>query len=310
MRLDFRAFRQLARGRFWKDLWDGLNDDHCWGMAAELSYYFLLAFFPFLIFISAIVAVIPLEGDLLAWMLNDLHRFLPGQTFEQVREIVGNFTGWSGTGVALLWALVALWAASLGLNGMVGVLNRAYRVKDQRSYFRVRALSIVVTVAVSLFIILSGALLFFGESLLAAIAQIPFPEKVWLPWGVKLFYSIIRWTLVFLFLNLGIQIVYYALPARRLPWRLLSPGSVFVALGWLLGSLAFSYYINSFANYQRMYGTLGDLIVLMIWFYYSSLFLLIGGEMDSEIFRVRRERRRTGLAKGPAKPAKLAQQKA
>ncbi len=309
MRLDFRAFRQLTRGSFWSRLWDEINEDHCWGMAAELSYYFLLAFFPFLIFLSALIAAVPLEKDLLYRMLNELNRFLPNRTQLQVSEVVRNFTGWQGTSLAFLWASVALWAASLGLNGMVGVLNRAYRVKDKRSYFWVRGLSIVVTVAVSLFIVISGVLLFFGDDFAKlAIQRIPFPDEiVWLPWAVSFFYSVVRWALIFLFLNLGIQMVYYALPARRLPWRLLSPGSVLVSVGWLLGSLAFSYYVNSFANYQRMYGSLGDLIILMIWFYYSSLFLLVGGEMDSEIFRLRREQRKREKASPPKLPPVLEQ---
>lgn len=336
MRLDFKAFSHLAEGKFWKRLWNQINEDHCWGMAAELSYYFLLAFFPFLIFVSLVIAFLPLQEEVLyvrptpegavqssgefpeeelkaleppreilrpapprqvvpstreTRILEELNRFLPDTTQEQVSRIVRNFPRWHGTGLAFLWVLVALWAASLGLNGMVGVLNRAYRVKDERSYFRTRLLAILVTVAVSLFMIVAVVLLFFGD-LFAEWLQNLAQGTDWLHWLLGWVTKTLRWILIFLIMNLGIQMVYYALPARRLPWRLLSPGSVFVATGWLLGSLAFRYYVNNFADYQRMYGSLGDLIVLMIWFYFSSLFLLIGGEMDSEIFRARRRRRK------------------
>lgn len=293
MKLDLKAFRQLSRGSFWGQLWTEINEDHCWGMAAELSYYFLLAFFPFLIFLSALIAVLPIEADLLFKILNELNRFLPNRTQLQVAEIIANFDRWKNAHVLIFWIVLALWAASLALNGMVGVLNRAYRVKDTRSYFKVHGLAILVTVGVSLFVIAAGVLLFYGDDLTAlALRRLPLAEGGLLVSLFSLAYTVVRWILMFFFLNIGIQIVYFALPAKRLPWRLLSPGSVFAALGWLFGSLAFSYYVNSFAMYQRMYGSLGDLIVLMIWFYFSSLFLLVGGEMDSRIFRRRRQQRR------------------
>lgn len=289
MRFDFSAFHFVLRRDFWASVWRRINDDHCWGMAAELSYYFLLAFFPFLILLSAVIALMGVEPDLVERMLNELGPFLPLRTQRQVAEIVANLTEWQGTGVIVLWLTIALWAASLGLNGMVGVLNRAYGVKDQRSYFRVRGLSVAVTLKVSLFVILSGLLLFLGDDLSRlTIERLPLAAGSFLLAILQMIYSGVRWLLILVFLNLGIQIVYFALPARRLPWRLFSPGSVVASLGWLLGSFAFAFYINSFANYQRLYGSLGDLVVLMIWFYFSSLFLLLGGEMDSEIFSRRR----------------------
>ena len=289
MRFDLSAFRFVLRRDFWASVWRRINDDHCWGMAAELSYYFLLAFFPFLILVSAVIALAGVEPGLVERMLNELGPFLPLRTQRQVAEIVANLTEWQGTSVILLWLMMALWAASLGLNGMASVLNRAYGVKDERSYFRVRGLSVVVTLKVSLFVILSGLLLFLGDDLSRlTIERLPLAgESLLLP-ILRMIYSGIRWLLILVFLNLGIQIVYFALPARRLPWRLFSPGSIVASLGWLLGSLAFAFYINSFADYQRMYGSLGDLVILMIWFYFSSLFLLVGGEMDSEIFGRRR----------------------
>ncbi len=305
MRLDFRAFRHLSKRSFWGELWVQINEDHCWGMAAELSYYFLLAFFPFLIFISVIIAALPLEADLLDRILAELNQFLPNRTVLEVAAIVANFDKWRNTQVLFIWISVSLWAASLGLNGMVGVLNRAYRVKDPRSYFRVRGLSIMVTVLVSVFIVVSGFLLFSGEGFsLWLLGRLPLGDGM-LFTAAYYFYQILRWTLIFFFLNVGIQMVYFALPAKRLPWRLLSPGSVMAASGWLLGSLTFSYYVNTHANYQRLYGALGDLVVLMIWFYYSSLLLLVGGEMDSEIFRLRRRRRKlVEAAHSPPKPAR------
>jgi membrane protein len=104
-------------------------------------------------------------------------------------------------------------------------------------------------------------------------------------------YSASRWILLFFFLNLGIQIAYCSLPAQRLVWTLVSPGSVIASLCWILGSRAFAFFVNrlvGFETYQQLYGSLATLILLMIWLYLSSFFLLLGGEINSEIFRLRK----------------------
>jgi membrane protein len=89
-------------------------------------------------------------------------------------------------------------------------------------------------------------------------------------------------------MNLSVQIIYHTLPARRFRWRLISPGGLIASLGWIFGSLAFRDYVNSFSNFQKFYGSLGALIALMFWFYICSFFLVVGGEVDSEIHKLRK----------------------
>lgn len=287
MRLDLAAFRFLAKRSFWIDWWRKINSDDCWGRAAQSSYYFLLAFFPFLIFVSALVGFIPYTPDLVSRILAVLDRFLPENTYQLVRAIVLESVRPQNTGVISAGVVLALWSASLGFSGMVGVLNRAYVTTEKRSYLHVVGLSILVTIVVSIFVIVAHILIFFGgyfiEGLLTRFYLSSFYPVLW---------QVLRWMLIFLFLNLGIQIIYHTLPARRLPWKLISPGAIFTALGWIFGSMGFTFYVNKVANYERLYGGLGTFIVLMIWFYLSSLFLLLGGEIDSAIYRLRRERER------------------
>ncbi|MDA2923413.1 YihY/virulence factor BrkB family protein [Acidobacteria bacterium AH-259-L09] len=291
IRLDLDAFQYLSKGKFWKDLWKEMDGDDCWGTAAQLSYYFLLAFFPFLIFLSALIGLIPLEPGLLEKMLLEMHQFLPERTYTWVRNIAVNLVNSGNTGVLSLGILLALWWASIAFNGIGGVLNRAYAIRDPRSYFKVRLVAVGVTILVSIFVINSGILLFFGDwlikLLLSRITIEPYPS---FRAHLGTIYSASRWILIFLLLNIGIQIVYSALLARRLPWTLLSPGSMIATLGWIVGSRGFAFCVNRFVSYeiyQRLYGSLGTLIVLMIWFYLSSFFLLLGGEINSEIYHVR-----------------------
>ncbi len=292
MRLDLGAFRVLSRRDFWKDLWHEINKDDCWGLAAQLSFYFLLAFFPFLIFVSALITLIPSDPNLLAKILAELHPFLPDRTFVTVHRIVMRLVmAEDSPGALSLGIALALWPASLGFSGMVGMLNRAYVLQETRSYLSIRALAIAVTVVVSLLVVLSGILIFTGDALLnLALFRVDLSSYPSLESLLRVLYSLIRWFLIFGLLNLGIQIVYFALPDQRSPWKLLSPGSAAASAGWIVGSKCFSLYANHLVNYQVFYGSLGALVALMVWFYVSSLFLLIGVEIDSEIHRLRYRR--------------------
>lgn len=279
MRVDLNGFRYWSSGKYWLVLWNEINDDNCWGMAAQLSFYFLLAFFPFLIFLSALIGFIPFGQDFIENLLIELRRFLPNNAYGLVQTTVTSLLESRDQGILTIGIVFSLWAASLAFNGLIPLLNDSYRVKETRSYLKTRSLSILVTIVVSLVMLISGILLFFGDYLINAL----FETEV-----VKFLYTCLRWVLIFLLFNCAIQFIFFSLPARRLPWRVLSPGSVFATLGFIFGSLGFSAYVNNFGTYQKLYGGLGALIVLMIWFYIVSLLLLIGGEIDSEIFKIRR----------------------
>jgi len=287
---DLSAFRYLLRGRFWIDLWHEINYDDCWGMAAQLSYYFLLAFIPFLIFLIAFVGFIPINPNLQNELLGALDRVLPDSAYALISEIVLSLINNTNSGALSLGLLLTLWSASRAFNGMVGVFNRAYEVRDRRSFLKIQLLSIGVTVIFSVFVIVSTFLLFFGDAFMRLIlSRGAFAQSSMLQHWARAAYWLARWLLIFTLVNVGMQLVYYLLPARRLPFRIFTPGGLVATVGWIAASKGFAWYTNSIADYQRVYGSLGALIVLMVWFYLSSLLLLTGGEIDSEIYRLRKE---------------------
>jgi membrane protein len=293
IKLDLQAFYYLSKRQFWLALWKEISSDDCWGMAARLSFYFLLAFFPFLIFLSAIIGFIPIEPGFLDRILVEMNQFLPERTYAWVHTFTLDLISSQNRGVVSLGILLALWWASVGFSGMVGDLNRALAIKETRSYVKIRLLAIGVTILVSLFVITSGILLFFGDWLIQLsirhITVQPYPS---FQDHLATLYTATRWVLIFAFLNVGMQIVYSALPARPLPWTLLSPGSAIFSLCWILGSIGFAFFVNRFVDYgiyQKLYGSLGTLILLMIWLYLSSFFLLIGGKVNGQVYRFRKE---------------------
>ena len=175
---------------------------------------------------------------------------------------------------------------------MIGVLNRALAITETRGFLKVHLLAMGVTILVSLFVITSGALLFLGDWLIQLLMQRitvdPYPS---FQAHLQAIYSASRWILLFIFLNVGMQLIYCSLPAQRLAWTLVSPGSVIASFCWILGSRSFAFFVNrfvAFETYQKLYGSLATLILLMIWLYLSSFFLLLDGEINSEIFRLRK----------------------
>jgi len=281
MRIDLRAFEYLLTGRFWTRLWKEINQDDCWGMAAQLSYFYLLAFFPFLIFLSALVGFVPFVADLIDQLILGLVNFIPAKTHDLVSSTVETLIGSRDQGILTFGIALSLWFASFAFSAMASLLNQAYQVRETRSLLKIRALSIFLTIIVSVFLVLSGVLLFFGDWIISLVVE---------PGPLKVLYGLARWLLILLLMNFGVQVVYYALPAHRFPGKLISPGGVVAISGWIFGSLAFRHYVNLFfSNLQRLYGGLGALIALMIWFYICSLFLLVGGEIDSEIYKMRSE---------------------
>jgi membrane protein len=250
-------------------------------MAAQLSYFYLLAFFPFLIFLSALVGFVPFVADLIDQLMTGLINFIPEKTHDLVSETVRTLIESRDEGILTFGIALSLWFASFAFSAMASLLNQAYQVQETRSLVTIRALSIFLTVIVSIFLVLSGVLLFFGDWIISLVAE---------PGPLKVLYGLLRWSLILLLMNFGVQIVYYALPAHRFSAKLISPGGAFAILGWIFGSLIFRHYVNLFfSNLQKLYGGLGALIALMIWFYICSLFLLVGGEIDSEIYKVRHD---------------------
>jgi membrane protein len=281
MRIDIRAFKYLLKGEFWVRLWREVNQDDCWGMAAQLSYFYLLAFFPFLIFLSALVGFVPFVADLIDQLIVGLFNFIPEKSHDLVSATVHRLIDSRDEGILTFGIGLSLWFASFAFSAMASLLNQAYQVQETRSLLKIRALSIFLTVIVSIFLVLSGVLLFFGDWIIGLVVE---------PGPLKVLYGLARWLLILLLMNFGVQIVYYALPAHRFPAKLISPGGVVAILGWVFGSLMFRHYVNLFfSNLQELYGGLGALIALMIWFYICSLFLLLGGEIDSEIYKMRHE---------------------
>jgi membrane protein len=264
--------KRVARG-----VWNSIFADNVLGYAAQLAYYFLFSIFPFFIFLTALLAYIPVPGlieEIMA-LVNQLMAEEAAQIIEHnVRDLVTRPRG----GLLSFSILLALFFASNAVAAMADALNHAYGVTESRPLWKARGVAVLLTLVLAALLVASMLLLIFGPELGGFLAG-----QVGLGPQFAHFWDLIRWPIVVVLLMVGVAIVYYFAPDVEQEWRWITPGSVVAVLAWIAGSLAFRYYVERFGEYNATYGSLGAIIVLLTWMYLTGFFLLLGGEINAEI---------------------------
>ena len=247
------------------------------GLAAQLSYYFFLALFPAILFLLAVASFFP---------LSEHHRRC--RPFPRSVRLAAGACAHPGSDAATrgqperrpahVRRRGALWSSSAALVSIVGALNRAYDIDEGRPWWKVRLVAIGLTLGVALIVLIALSLVLVGPTLAEKLGQTtgwgaPF-EWTWL---------ILQWPLVFVLVATGIGLIYYFGPDADQDWVWITPGAVAATMLWLLISLLFKIYVANFTDYEGSYGTVGGVIVVLLWFYVSGIAILTGAEMNAEI---------------------------
>jgi len=257
-----------------------INEDDIFGRAAQLSYYFLLALFPLLLFLTTLLGYLAESGtQLRTRLMSYLGTVMPYSALELVQKTIDEVTINKSGGKLSFGLLAALWAASNGMTAITETLNVAYDVKETRPWWKVRLVAISLTVMLAVMIVLGLATVLLGDKLAHFIAAaVGFGNTFIVAW------KLLQWPTVLFFLLVTFSLVYYLAPNRaNRKWYWITPGSVTAVTLWLLVSFAFRFYLHFFNSYNVTYGSLGALIVLMLWFYFTGAAILIGGEVNAEI---------------------------
>jgi membrane protein len=224
-----------------------------------------------------LVSFIPgAQETVLAW----LSQLMPHKALDIINDWIGTVFSARNTGVLSFSVIFALWAASTGLAALIETLNVAYEVKEGRPFWKVRLVALSLTVALSVLIIGGAALITFGNQLTAWIA-----DGLGIRNQFEIIWTVIRYVLGFLMLIVGIGVVYYFAPNARQHWKWITPGATFAAVSIVAVSYLFSIYLRFAPSYDVTYGSLGAVVILMLWFYLMGLIVLIGAEINSEIDR-------------------------
>jgi membrane protein len=271
-------------GLTWKDLakrvWQQMNEDDVFGRAAQLSYYFLLALFPLLLFLMTLLGLFAEAGsELRQSLLTYLGQVMPASATELVNKTLTEVSDSAGGGKLSFGVLAALWAASNGMGAISETLNIAYNVKESRPWWKIRLITVGLTIALAILIITALTLTLYGHRIAEAIAASYGLSSVF-----TLTWKIAQWPLILLFILISFNLIYYFGPdLKDQDWKWVTPGSGVAILLWLLVSFGFRAYLSFFNSYSATYGSLGALIIMMLWFYLTGLAILIGGEINSEI---------------------------
>jgi membrane protein len=250
--------------------------DNCLGLAAQLAYYFFLSVFPALLVVVALTSVFP--RHLLDQILEWFGSFTPPDVLQIVSTQIQLITKSGHTGLLTFGALGALWSSSSAMNATIDTLNRAYGIQEARPWWKVQSLALVLTIIMSIFVLVAFTLVVAGPEIAEQIAA-RHGLGVVFEWTWK----ILQWPVIFLLISEGFAIVYYLAPDAEQLWPWILPGAHLATALWLLLSLGFRFYVTHFGQYNKMYGAIGGVIVMLLWFYLSGLVLLFGAEFNSEI---------------------------
>jgi membrane protein len=270
----------LSVGQLGKRVWGQINDDEVLDRSAALSYYFVFALFPLMLFLFAMLGMAAGPGTQIRnELMSYLGRMLPGSASGLVDQIVTQTTQASSGGKLSFGILLALWSASAGVVAMMNALNAVYEVKETRSFVKTRATALGLTIGLSVLVISALAIILYGGTIAKWVGNMLHMGSAF-----TITWSIVQWPLAIFFLVLAFAIVYYFAPnVEQRHWAWLTPGALVGVILWIIASVAFKIYLSFSNTYSATYGSIGAVIILMLWFYVTGLSLLIGGEINSEI---------------------------
>src|SRR5437868_8062326 len=254
-----------------------IGSDELSTRSASLSYYFLLALFPlFLFLLSLIGAIAGPNSQLQANIIGSISRLAPGSAADLVRTVVLQ-TFKSSSGIKLAAGILgALWAASGGMSAVVVSLNVIYDLRETRPWWKQKLTVVGLTVALAALIIIGLVLALYGGKIGQGLAtHLGLGEVFRLTWKV------LQWPVSFAAMFIAFSLVYYLGPnLEHRKWYWVTPGSAAGVALWLLSSLGFRLYLHYFNSYSATYGSLGAVVILMLWLYITGLAILIGGEVN------------------------------
>ena len=264
-------------------------------MAAAMSYYLLLALVPLLIFLSAMLGYLPIP-NLFDQLLDILAVVVPPQAMQMVQHILRSLLAPHRGGLLSFGLLSYLWSASGAFAASIEALNVAYDVEKERSWWRDRLQALLLTFTTGGLILLGLLLIIAGPSFGHLLTELsPIPQ------GFGDLWPALRLIMIFVIFVGAVEIQYYLAPNRKQHFMESLPGALVAVTGIFLSSAGFGYYVAHLANYNKTYGSLGAVIILMLWFYVVALLFIVGAELNAELQKLETAHAEPAATAMPAK---------
>ncbi len=260
--------------QFSQQLYEKALEEEVLSRAATVAFYFSFSLFPLLLFLLNLFGmVLDNAADLRSELFLYLRQIMPPSAFELVQNTISEVIIGSSGSTLTLGLLIALWSASAGFDTLRGALNAVYDLKETRAWWRTTLLALVLTIGLVVLVSITLGSIFYGS---AALERLPFSS----PFLLKL----MQWAVILFALLLAFTLLYNFLPDHAPHrWKWLTPGALVGIILWLLLSSGFRLYLQYFDNYAVTYGSLGAMMILMLWLYLTALVILLGAMMNSTI---------------------------
>lgn len=269
--------KEMFTRRFAKDLYHEIQEDNIPNGAAALAFYLMLAFFPALIFLLTLLPYLPI-ANLTQAVMDFFAQVFPGDALNLIKSVIQDVTSQKHGGLLSFGLLFTLWSASSGITAIIQQLNITYDVTEGRSFWRVRGTALLLTILFIFLVVGAFTLIVTGGIIQNWLAGYFGRNPVMLT-----LFSAFRWIIILLMLLLSFSFIYYFSPDVEQEFRFVTPGSIFGVVILALATLAFRLYVSKFANYNATYGSIGAVIILLMWLYITGLVILFGSEINALI---------------------------
>ncbi|UOE56587.1 YihY/virulence factor BrkB family protein [Bacillus sp. CMF12] len=259
--------------QFGKKLGKEFKNDRATGLAAEQAYYYMLSIFPLLILLISIVPYLSLDPQK---ALSYLQSVMPSDSFNVIEDNVVDIITKPNGGLLTFGIIGTLWSASNGMQAFIRAMNDAFDVEETRSFIKSRLISIGLTLGLLAAFIIAMVLPVFGKVIMNFVENF-----INIPDGMQILINVLRWAIAFVIMVTVLAILYKVAPNKHFPFKQVLPGAIAATVMWQLISFGLSFYVSNFGNYSATYGSLGGVIVLMLWFFLTGLVLVIGGEISA-----------------------------
>jgi len=258
--------------------------------ASSIAFHFFLAVFPALIFFFTLIPYFPVE-NMQGNLLNLLRDFLPDTAYQSVQETIVDLISKRREGLLSFGFLAALYFSTNGINSMIAAFNASYHSFETRSWFAQRLVSLILVLILTFLVVFAIVLIVFSKLGANRLVELGMIEKNFT------YYFVMggKWVIILALFFFAISFIYYMAPAKKTKWRFISAGGTLATLLTILTSLGFSFYVNNFGQYNKLYGSIGTLIVILMWMHLNSLILLIGFELNTSITFARQTKQKPAL---------------
>lgn len=256
-----------------KDLMGEIKNDHATTLAAAQAYYYLLAIVPLLILLLSILPYLQIDPQRAVDFIGTV---LPGEVASTFQDTIVSVVTTPSGGLLTFGILGTLWSASNAMTAFIEATNQAYDVEETRSFIKLKLMAIVLTLFMLVAVIIALILPIFGGVIIDFITQL-----LSLPPQTEILFQVLRWVISIVVMSIVLAFLYKFAPNKQFPFKEVIVGAFIATVLWQVVSLGFSFYVSNFGSYNKTYGSLGGLIVLMLWFFLTGLILVVGAEINA-----------------------------